>query len=202
MSSHQKWAVATAAAALSLVVMEAEKAQAATITYDFTVNVTSGSLTGTQPSGFFSYDDSTLTGVGLETVGVNEGLAISFNFLGETYDETDDIEAPDYPILQFQDSSLLGLNFNVFYAPSFQSFAIADEVDVAIGAIGTNGGSIFAYDTDPSVGFEGLGTVTYSARPIPEPGSVAGLGILGLGFLLKKRVASSQKRKAMVDTVR
>lgn len=53
-----KLAVATAGAALSLAVMGAQPAGAATITYDFTVGVTSGPLTGNQYSGFFSYDDA------------------------------------------------------------------------------------------------------------------------------------------------
>ena len=125
MSIYQKLAVATATAALSLAAMEAKTVQAATIIYDFTVDVTSGPLTGTQSFGSFSYDDLALTGTGLETLGVNEGLSISFDFLGKTYNETNDIGSPDYPIVQFQDQSLLGLNFFVYYAPSFQSFAVS-----------------------------------------------------------------------------
>jgi len=197
MSSRQKLAIFTAAAAL-IAVIDTQTAKAATITYDFTVDITSGPLTGTQPTGFFSYDDASLTGVGLETVGLNDGLSISFNFLGETYSETDDAGVPDYPIVQFQDRSLLGLNFNVFYAPSFQSFAIADEANVSTGEIGLGAGNVFAYDTDPSVQFEGLGTVTYSARPIPEPSSVVGLSVLGLGLILK-RGTFCRKRKATVE---
>lgn len=199
MSIYQKLAVATATAALSLAAMEAKTVQAATIVYDFTVDVTSGPLTGTQYFGSFSYDDLTLTGTGLETLGVDEGLSISFDFLGKTYNETSDIDLPDYPIVQFQDQSLLGLNFNVFYGSSFQSFAIANEVDASTGAVGSGGGNVFAYDTDPSVAFEGLGTVTY--QPVPEPISVVGLSVLGLGCLLKKKVRSSRKRKATVDIV-
>lgn len=197
MSSYQKLAVTTAAAALSFAVMEAKPVQAATIIYDFAIDVTSGPLIGSQTSGFFSYDDSTLTGNGVETLGVNEGLSVSFNFLNETYNETDDIGFSSSPIVQFQDRNLLGLNFNVFYGSSLQ-FAIADEVDVSTGAVGLGGGNLFAYDTDPSAAFEGLGTVTY--RQVPEPGSVVGLSVLGLGFLLKK-VTSSRKRKATVGIV-
>ena len=199
MSIYQKLAVATATAALSLAAMEAENVQAATIIYDFTVDVTSGPLTGTQSSGSFSYDDLALTGTGLETLGVNEGLSVSFDFLVETYNETNDIDSPNYPIVQFQDQSLLGLNFNVFYASSLQ-FAIADEIDASIGAVGLGGGNVFAYDTDPNAAFEGLGTVTY--RPVPEPSSVVGLSVLGLGFLLRKKVTSSRKRKATVGSVK
>lgn len=194
MSIYQKLTVATATAVLSLAAMEA-KIQAATITYDFTIDVTSGPLTDTEPSGFFSYDNSTLTGTGLEALGVNQGLSIAFNFLGDTYNETNDIDFPAFPIVQFQDRQLLGLSFVAFYAPFFQTIGIGDTVDVSIGEIGRGGGSIFAYDTDPSVGFEGVGEVTYTARPVPEPSSVAALSALGLGFLLK-RVASRRQIKA------
>lgn len=199
MTMYQKLTVAAAAATLSFAAMEA-KSQAATITYDFTVDVTSGPLSDTQPFGFFTYDDSTLIGSGLETLGVDQGLSISFNFLNKTYDETDDIGFPTYPTVQFQDSDLLGLSFVTFYAPSFQTFGIGNEVDISTGVIGSGGGNIFAYDTDPSIEFEGLGTVKYSPRPVPEPNTVVGLGALGLALLLKR--VTSRKTKAMVDTAK
>lgn len=201
MNRRQKLASATAAAALSFVVMEAKTVQAATVTYDFTVDVTSGPLTGTQPSGSFSYNDSTLTGTGLETLGVAQGLSVAFNFLGKTYKETNDIEFPEFPIVQFQERKLLGLNFTAFYGPSFQTIGIGNTVDVAAGLIGSGGGSVFAYDTEPSVQFEGVGKVTYSARPVPEPVSVAGLSALGIGFLLKRKI-SHRKIKATADVAR
>lgn len=202
MSSYQKLALATTAAILSFAVVGTKTAQAAIISYDFTVDVTSGSLNGSQPSGSFSYDDSTLTGSGLETLGVDKGLSVSFNFLGKTYKEIDDIEFPEYPLVQFQDRKLLGLNFTA-YSPSSQFFGIGDTVDLSAGLIGPGGGNVFAYNTNGSSNqFEGVGKVTYSARPVPEPASVAGIGALGLGFLLQKKVASRRKVKATADIIR
>lgn len=48
--------------------------------------------------------------------------------------------------------------------------------------------------------FFGVGQVTAVPPPaaIPEPGTTAGLSLLGLGFLLKKKVAFSPKTKATV----
>jgi len=54
----KKLAVTTAGVALSCVAMEANPAEAAVFTYDFTVDITSGVLVGNQYSGSFSYDDS------------------------------------------------------------------------------------------------------------------------------------------------
>lgn len=57
---YQKIAVATVSA-LSLVAIESQEVVAATVTYDFTAeitrDVTGGSLVGKKFDGFFSYDD-------------------------------------------------------------------------------------------------------------------------------------------------
>lgn len=184
MKLRQKLAFATAGVVLSFAVEanSMKPALAATITYDFTVDVTSGSLAGTQSSGFFSYDDSTLEGIGLETLGVNEGLDISFEFSGKTYNETDDIYFPNFPMVQFQDSSLLGLSF------------LADDSEFAF-RIGTSnpdpdvfGGDEFRYGARPDV--DGEGVVSYSSRPVPEPSAVTGLAVV-VGLLLRKKLRSS-----------
>lgn len=64
----------------STAVIAASQAYASPITYDFTVNVTQGSLAGKSFSGNFSYDDSTLKGIGAEELGVAEGLTVCMNF--------------------------------------------------------------------------------------------------------------------------
>lgn len=97
MRIYQKLAVATAGAALGLVVSEATPTQAATITYDFTLTLTSGvgalqSSVGNQYSGFFSYDDSQIYfsdprfgGLGYTTLPTD----FSLNFNNINYTETD-----------------------------------------------------------------------------------------------------------------
>lgn len=50
------------------------------MTYDFTVKILSGSLTGRQFTGFFTYDPSTLQGEGEETILAEE---VKFNYLSQ-----------------------------------------------------------------------------------------------------------------------
>lgn len=95
----------------STAVIAASQAYASPITYDFTVNVTQGSLAGKSFSGTFSYDDSTLKGIGAEELGVAEGLTICMNFLGRNYNETNDSSYPTLPKLVFEDGKIKRLDF-------------------------------------------------------------------------------------------
>ena len=96
----QKLALATAAVALSLAGIEAYPAQAAIITYDFTVNITSGPLLGNQYGGFYSYDDTSPSATSLPVdytspsfvsplVPVFDVTQFNFSFLGKTYTKSD-----------------------------------------------------------------------------------------------------------------
>lgn len=101
--------VAIAPAALSTAI--ALQAQAAPVTYDFTVNVTKGSLAGQSYSGTFSYDDSILKGTGSEELGVAQGLKVCMNYFGRTYRETEDSSYPTFPKLIFEKGQLKHLDF-------------------------------------------------------------------------------------------
>jgi hypothetical protein len=61
---YPKFSVAIATIALGATAIATSQAQSSIVTYDFTVNVTQGSLAGQSYSGTFSYDDSTLKGTG------------------------------------------------------------------------------------------------------------------------------------------
>jgi len=107
MNIYQKFAVVAAGIALSFTT-KIKQVQAATVTYNFTVNVTSGNLAGQTGSGSFSYDDSSLTGRGLETLSVD---SLSFNFLNNLYTDNDDYFYPQgYPTLDLNNGSVVGLN--------------------------------------------------------------------------------------------
>ena len=99
-SIYQKLALATAGTVLSLAVMETYSANAATITYDFTVNITDGPLLGNQYSGFFSYDDTSPSATRLPAdytspsfvsplVPVFDVTEFNFDFAGKTYTKSD-----------------------------------------------------------------------------------------------------------------
>ncbi len=183
MKNYQKLAIATAGLALRFAAIEANSAQAAIITYDFTVDVTTGSLTDTQYQGFFSYDDSTLTASGVESVEIAEGLSISFEFLEVTYTEADDdLVDFGFPFVEFNQGNLVGLQYTVSNNAIFSIFG--DNPN------GLGGGDQFNYIDETS--FEvGNGSVTYSLRPasasVPEPSAVIGLSILGFGWLVRKK---------------
>lgn len=185
MNLYQKLAIATVNAALSFTILKANSALAANLTYDFTVDLTSGSLTDQQYSGFVSYDDSTLTGTGLETLGVRQGMSISFNFLDETYDETSDLDFPSYPLLEFQDGSFSGLTFLALNESGF-GFQFSTQ------NLSELGGDLFLYGKVPTV--DGRGVTKYSLRSVPEPSLTLSSAFMGFGLLLKKKLASKKKK--------
>merc|ERR1712178_588335 len=80
----QKLSFVVTTTVLSLSVINANPINAASITYDFEVNVSTGSLLGDTYSGSFEFDDSTLTDVGEESLSVSE---LSFNLLGVNFTE-------------------------------------------------------------------------------------------------------------------
>lgn len=177
-------AVATTGAAMSLAAIKANPTQAATVTYDFTVYVTSGSLSGQQFEGFFSYKNSTLTGIGSEEIGVKEGLFVRFELLGVTYTEASDFNSPLYPRVLFENGSLAGLDFEVFNSQvSYQLIRDFDKKS-----------SCFTYRlADEATLRTGSGTVTYSLRensptPVPEQDTVEDLSVPGFDWLLKGNI--------------
>jgi len=100
-----------AIAALSTAVITTSLAHASSITYDFTVNVTQGSLAGKTFNGTFSYDDATLKGTGIEELGLAQGLTACMNYFGRNYSETDDTSYPAFPKLVFEDGKIKQLDF-------------------------------------------------------------------------------------------
>ncbi|BAY66598.1 hypothetical protein NIES22_67380 [Calothrix brevissima NIES-22] len=178
MKSAKNLVVATIASAISLITITAAKpTQAAIINYKFKVNATSGDNPG-RYFGSFRYDDSSLTNTGLETIGVENGLALNFNYLGNNYTEKDDFDFNLYPILTFNNGKLQGLSYFVA-----DKFAIASDnlnnPDV--------GGNRF-YLLNQSVNATAVGTVSYQ---VPEPLTVSGTAIATLmGLWMKRKKAT------------
>ena len=165
----QKLSFVVTTTVLSLSVINANPINAASITYDFEVNnIVSGSLVGETYSGFFEYDDSTLTGNNEESLSVS---ALSFNFLGVNYTE-DSLSGTE---AIFDNGDFSGLNF-------------AGTVDGSFLQL-TEGN--FTFVTFPS-GFPDFSTgdITYTnTTTIPEPTAVfslLALGAMGSIRILKK----------------
>lgn len=176
--------IATFALAVSLASVEAKPTQAAVINYNFVVNATSGSNPG-QYSGSFSYDDSNLNRIDEENLDVNNGLLfITFDYLGTTYTEIDDIEyfTGGGPLVSFRDGRFLGLSYLVE-----NQFFIGGDLDTPF-----TGGNRF-YTTTNFLSAEEVGTVSYST--VPEPVALFGTAIATFaGFLVsrQKKIIKSQ----------
>ncbi|MEA5566803.1 PEP-CTERM sorting domain-containing protein [Anabaena sp. UHCC 0399] len=165
-------------AAISVAAIAPKAAQAAIVNYNFTVNATSGDDPG-QYFGSFKYDDSFLTGLGSEILGVENGLKVAFNYLGNNYTEADDEAFDFFPIVTFNDGNLQGLSYFVA-----DQFIIGSDVNTP-----EVGGNIF-YTISGSVNTRAVGTVSYAK--VPEPFAVGGTAIaatLGLWINRKKKAA-------------
>lgn len=177
--------------AISMTLMGVQPAQAASLIYDFTVDVTSGPLVGNQYTGSFTYDDNAL-GNGLEPF--FEVDTFNFQFANRTYTETDlvvprplkinggeVIVGPSgTPIVTAKGGVLEFFNFtsDPTARPFFFLFGRENPVTLA--------SFVYGMEMDPSGGQLGEGTLTFAA--VPEPGSMLGIGAaIGFGWLLKFR---------------
>lgn len=172
--------------------MEAHPAKAAIFNYNFDVNVTSGPLTGETGSGSFTFD----TSLPSEVFGFYRVTDFTFSFLNKTYG-TNDLQ------LSYRGRPLSGVTFSggergltEFVIP-FSGCSDVGTCDSNIVILNEN----FLYEPRPlSANERSSGKVTYTQvlppTSVPEPSTALGVGILGLGLFLKKKIASSSKRVA------
>jgi hypothetical protein len=86
-----------------------------TLTSDFTVTITEGSLIGNQYYGSLSFNDSIITGVGEELITpANGNIMVNFTFIDrnlipKTYTQLDDIFAPEFPRIDYENGDFAGL---------------------------------------------------------------------------------------------
>jgi hypothetical protein len=185
-----------------------KSAEAVTFTYDFTVDVTSGTSVG-KYKGNFSFDPAKPF-LPCDTAQpfycanpVDHDLKVQFNFLGKTYTEKDDIGYNFFPNVVF--------NSPIFNTQSSQSAVLSFLVDPAAS---TNGffifGNIFRVGSGTNLftAATNVGTVSYALRPpdtkpgplpcengsctaVPEPSEIAGsgvaLGLLGLVWSARRK---------------
>ncbi len=197
---NEKFKIITTAGAgvvLGLLLTESNPAQSATITYDFSVDIKEGVLTGETYTGFFSYDDESEPvgfGYGSEELFLTE---FEFKFNGIQY-TLNDVVCSFCPYIK--DKFVTTKPFwvgNVF--PEWGSDSLSVRTPEPVGF--TFGYSIFALgqsefeygNVSSGVGvFDG--DVTYTLREskeLPEPGTFAAMSLFGLGILLtKKKIVS------------
>lgn len=165
--------LATITATLCMGAIATQTAQAAIVRYNFSFGANSGS---------FSFDNSTLTGSGLETIGTaeNEGkLDVTFNYLGTLFTEEDDGGFDAFPIVTFANGQLQGLSYGVL-----DQFFIGSSVDTP----DIGGNNFYVFDAPLSV--RPVGTVSYSQ--VPEPLAIGGTAIATtMGLLIKRKKKAS-----------
>lgn len=173
----------------------ASSAQASTITNNFRVDITQGTLANQSFFGNFTYDDSFLSGTGFESLTPSNGfLNLSFNFLDNIYTQENDVDSPDFPEVAFQDGSLLGLGFVVSENLAFPNPTFIPGSIRAFGTLGPDFQVLVdgKSDLDP----DSLGTVSYGVQAVPTPALLPGLIGLGVGVLRKRRAAVKKARLA------
>lgn len=187
MRPAQKLAIASVTIALSFATVGAKPTQAAILNYNFTVNIDAASsiMPGAMGSGSFSFDDSSLNTSGSATV---ESLNFGFNGDSSVYTANDDIGYLNSPTVfsttSFSGGKSVGLNYDFLNKANPASSV---EFQVA--------GDYFAIFSNTSSDIQiGSGRVSY--REVPEPATVSGvLAAGGIGWLMKKKTAASQKAK-------
>ncbi|MEL6489606.1 MAG: PEP-CTERM sorting domain-containing protein [Cyanobacteria bacterium J06634_6] len=140
--------------------------------------------------GLISFDDTSLTGVGAESLGAEANLKVS---LAEDprVDQTIDIRFPDFPQVNFQDGEFLGIDWYAVYHP----FTAVPEQNYPGDFVRISGTELtdgfdptfYTPEDEPRSPVLGFGTVAYTA--VPEPVSIIGLVIaaLGTGVLLRRK---------------
>jgi len=183
------------AAALALL-MSAMAAEAVPVTVDFTV--TSNDVSnpswerGVMGTGYFTFDDGLMPVSGTGLVGNPilglPTLDLFFNWFGVSFDET----TAKIATLSFTNGALSNWTIGGNYSPAtcgFLRYACTSSGGSApdFDAVGSGG---LAFTDAQHTGLA-YGPVQWSVRgaAVPEPGTLAlfGLGILGLGFVRRRR---------------
>lgn len=169
-------------------ISQASSVLAIPVTYDFTVEVDDGPLSGNQYFGNTTFDLADLMEDPEDPeFDIVVQPTINFNFVDNLFTEADDIEFPsgDFPIAAFQDGRFLGLSYLVdesdFLPQNINPVTIPGEVvyfEIFLDS--------FAYGIQPDGFLEG--TVSYTQRDsaVPEPSAIAGLIFFGLSLVTNK----------------
>lgn len=186
--TNSVWLTAATTAVVFLSNAQASFAQA--VSYDFTVDITSGPLMGERHTGVTSVDVTNLFSTGYETV---QPESITFNFDNVEFTEANDVRDvdADSPRVNFQDGEFTGITYIVsrlgerptdiplINGVAVDGFAIDDsEFGYVVGADFYRG--TVNYGLSPNLS-------TPNAQPVPEPS--AWLGFTLVGYWLMRRLS-------------
>ena len=197
MSIYKKLAMTTTSIALSLIAIDSNPVKAATITYDFTVDIVESEyLRNFSLAGFFSYDDSSIEGTGSEIIPVISATYIrtfESNPNSPGVITSDALYGGGAPVFRNQANVLIengmfnglqwdygqrrfefdivGQNYEdfIFFSPPFPC---SDTTDLFCR---TTGNVEYTLREEPS-------------NSVPESTGILGLSLFSLGFLFKKKL--------------
>ena len=150
-------------------------AKSAIVNRSFNVNIETGSLQGNNLEGFFKYDDSSLTGIGFESIGNGIGFfEFEFEWFGVTY--TQDSNPGFAARAAFNNGNFLGVRYFLGWEQPTPNFSLSL--------------SSFAYEDTEDI-LDGTGSISYNSTSTPESSSptvILGFGILFLGSFLTNKL--------------
>lgn len=164
---------------LALFMALSANVQAAPITVLLEAEVFSGEFTGETATGTLTYDDTEIDGIGIESINDADGLDVEFIFFGQLFTESDDIDFPDLPSLDFSDGMIVGFDWVV---SEIDADNLTDIIEPGIISFLMD---VVVQDVDLGPGGETLISGELSVNdfaPVPVPAAlplfVAGLGLL------------------------
>jgi hypothetical protein len=150
-------------------------AQSALVTKTFIGTVINGPLSGDIGTGSFTYNDDLLI-FGDEVIEAADGLKVTFSFGGQPFDQTNDIDFDEFPIVAFENFIPVELGYNLVDGVNGVDFNNPLIAELVIFELSTPGGN-FDFKTDIFVAY------------VPIPGALwlLGSGIAGLAVIRRRR---------------
>lgn len=173
-------AVGAACIGLGTACLEANPAQAASLSAPFTFSVPLGGSTQTA-SGTVTFDSNFVSPTGFDVLNPGNGLeSLSLSLLGNTYTESASL-IPTAPFLFFRDGGIEGLLF------SFQELTTNTRVTIVP----------FFNQVIAGGNLGDRGTIDFgSATPVPTPALLPGLIGLGMGITALRKRQSEKSQQA------
>jgi hypothetical protein len=152
--------------AILLFIVSVSNLTAAVVSYPWSVTVQGGPFDGITGSGSIGYDDSVLDVTGFGEIDPINGLTLSLTLLGQTFDETDDVDYSSFPVLTV-----------LSFTPSFMNFIISETDFVnPTSIVEPNVTSVVVYGDLTSDG-EGGFHQFIAVGTVPEPTSLVLAGM-------------------------